>query len=167
MLWVVWARAYQGRHDARRWRHMLNSPLPFRLPFLPLHLAVCYDRLTDSLACLSGPTLAVGLFASLVPIKPDAYHFASLLGCLMGKHYGVIGDLRDVFLGNIPHVLHSEAISTHVCAVAVLPPTGRLICLGVTKSGHEFVCVAVTVGLRRWSLKYNVLLRLTLALRRT
>ena len=55
-------------------------------------------------------------------------------------------------------VFSSEAISTRFARLAGATSYWALVSyIGVTKIWAAVICVVVTVGLRRWSLKYNVL----------
>ena len=102
--------------------------------------------------------ISVGLFAVVGTDKALVYHLLPFSVMLMGSITGVGGGmLRDVFLGDIPRIFQRSNLYAF-CAVAGATSYWALVSYaGVTKIWAAVICVVVTVGLRRWSLKYNVL----------
>ena len=102
--------------------------------------------------------VSVGLFAVVGTDKALIFHLLPFSIILMGSVTGVGGGmLRDVFLGDIPRIFQRSNLYAF-CAVAGSLSYYLLVShAGVTKVWAAIICVMVTVGLRRWSLKYNVL----------
>ena len=102
--------------------------------------------------------ISVGLFAVVGTDKALIFHLLPFSIILMGSVTGVGGGmLRDVFLGDIPRIFQRSNLYAF-CAVAGSLSYYLLVShAGVTKVWAAIICVMVTVGLRRWSLKYNVL----------
>ena len=102
--------------------------------------------------------VSVGLFALMGTDKAIVYGLLPFSAILMGTLTGVGGGmLRDVFLGDIPRIFKPSNYYA-LCALAgstVYYVTVMVFWLG--KPWAAFLCVAVTVGLRRWSLHYNVI----------
>ena len=102
--------------------------------------------------------VSVGLFALMGTDKAIVYGLLPFSAILMGTLTGVGGGmLRDVFLGDIPRIFKPSNYYA-LCALAgstIYYVTVMVFWLG--KPWAAFLCVAVTVGLRRWSLHYNVI----------
>ena len=100
---------------------------------------------------------AVALFA-LVGCDKALVHDLLPASCvLMGVITGVGGGmLRDVFLGDVPRIFQRSNLYA-VCALAGSATYWCAVVLGhVSKFWGAVLCVAVTIGLRRWSLRFNV-----------
>ena len=64
--------------------------------------------------------------------------------------------LRDVFLGEVPRIFQKSNLYA-VCALAgSVVYYLAVVCCSVNKLWGSVLCLAVTIGLRRWSLRYNV-----------
>ena len=101
--------------------------------------------------------LSVGLFAAAGTDKAILYHLYPLPVIMMGTITGVGGGmLRDIFLGEVPSIFKRSnwyalcaiagSFTYYLCAVA----------LGLHKVWAAVVCIAVTLLLRRISLRYNL-----------
>ena len=100
---------------------------------------------------------AVALFA-LVGCDKALVHGLLPASCLlMGIMTGVGGGmLRDVFLGEVPRIFQRSNLYA-VCALAGSAVYYvAVMCLPMSKLWASLLCVAVTIGLRRWSLRFNV-----------
>lgn len=101
--------------------------------------------------------LTVGLFALVGTDKAIVYGLLPCSAILMGTLTGIGGGmLRDVFLGDVPRIFRPSNYYA-LCAVAgstVYYVMVMFVWLG--KPWAAVLCVAATVGLRRWSLHYNV-----------
>lgn len=100
---------------------------------------------------------AVALFALVGADKALVYGFLPASCMLMGIMTGVGGGmLRDVFLGEVPHIFQRSNLYA-VCALAGSATYWCAVVLGsVNKFWAALLCVVVTIGLRRWSLRFNV-----------
>lgn len=139
--------------------YMLDSP--FAIPasvatglvafFFPQPL----DRAGSLLEWLD--IMAVALFALVGCDKAIVYGFYPASCVLMGIMTGVGGGmLRDVFLGEVPRIFQKSNLYA-VCALAgSVAYYLAVVCLSMNKLWGSVICIAVTIGLRRWSLHYNV-----------
>lgn len=100
--------------------------------------------------------ISVGLFALGGTDKGIVYGLLPISAILMGTLTGVGGGmLRDVFLGDVPRIFKPSNYYA-VCAVAGSAAYYALVVwCGVDKYLSAVVLMAVTVGLRRWSLRHG------------
>lgn len=100
---------------------------------------------------------AVALFALVGTDKALVNGFLPASCLLMGIMTGVGGGmLRDVFLGEVPRIFQRSNLYA-VCALAGSAAYWCAVTLGsVSKFWAAALCIAVTIGLRRWSLHFNV-----------
>ena len=119
--------------------YMLNSPYAIPAAVFTAVLLFMFPEPLDRFPRMLEWTdiISVGLFAVVGADKALVYHLLPFSVILMGSVTGVGGGmLRDVFLGDIPRIFQRSNLYAFCAAIA---------------------CVLVTVFLRRWSLKYNVL----------
>ena len=97
--------------------------------------------------------ISVGLFALGGTDKAIVHGLLPISAVLMGTLTGVGGGmLRDVFLGDVPGIFKPSNFYA-VCAVAGSAVYYVLVMfLGANKYLAAILLMAVTVGLRRWSL---------------
>lgn len=102
--------------------------------------------------------ISVGLFAASGADKAIVYELTPLAAILMGMLTGVGGGLlRDVFLGDVPHIFRRGNLYA-LCAIAGATVYYLMaVPLMLSKPLAAFLCLAVTVGLRRMSLRYNIM----------
>lgn len=140
--------------------YMLNSPYAIPAAVFTAVLLFMFPEPLDRFPRMLEWTdiISVGLFAVVGTDKALVYHLLPFSVILMGSITGVGGGmLRDVFLGDIPRIFQRSNLYAF-CAVAGTTSYWALVSyVGVTKIWAAVVCVAITVGLRRWSLKFNVL----------
>lgn len=100
---------------------------------------------------------AVALFALVGTDKALVNGLLPASCLLMGVMTGVGGGmLRDVFLGEVPHIFQRSNLYA-VCALAGAATYWCAVVLGsMNKFWGALLCIVVTIGLRRWSLHYNV-----------
>ena len=89
--------------------------------------------------------------------KALVHHLLPASCLLMGIMTGVGGGmLRDVFLGEVPRIFQRSNLYA-VCALAGSAAYyAAVMFLSVSKLWASLLCIAVTMGLRRWSLRFNV-----------
>ena len=102
--------------------------------------------------------ISMGLFVASGTDKALAYSLHAVACVLMGLLTGVGGGaLRDVFLGEVPRVFERSNLYA-LCAVAGSVAYYACIAwLHLRRPWAAVICVAVTLGLRRLSLRYNIL----------
>lgn len=102
--------------------------------------------------------VAVGLFAASGCDKAIVYDLSFFAAVLMGALTGIGGGmLRDVFLGEVPQVFRRGNLYA-MCAIAgALAYYLLAVGMRLSKPLAVLVAVAITVGLRHWSLRNNVL----------
>lgn len=102
--------------------------------------------------------MAVALFALVGTDKAVVHGFLPASAMLMGVMTGVGGGmLRDVFLGDVPKIFQRSNLYA-LCALGGAAAYWMLVVgAGVDKLWGSFFCLVVCVGMRRWSLRYNVL----------
>ena len=100
---------------------------------------------------------AVALFALVGTDKALVHGFLPASCMLMGIMTGVGGGmLRDVFLGEVPRIFQKSNLYA-LCAFAGSAAYWCAVVLGsMNKFWGALLCIVVTMGLRRWSLRYNV-----------
>ena len=101
--------------------------------------------------------VAVALFALVGTDKALVHHLLPASCLLMGIMTGVGGGmLRDVFLGEVPHIFQRSNLYA-ICALAGSASYyAAVMFLSMSKLWASLLCIAVTMGLRRWSLRFNV-----------
>lgn len=101
--------------------------------------------------------LSVSLFAVSGTDKAMLYQLSPWAAVLMGTLTAVGGGmLRDVFLGDIPRIFRKSNLYA-LCAVAGSLSYFLAACLGLNKVVDALICIIMTVGLRRASLRYNIM----------
>ncbi|MCI6273186.1 MAG: TRIC cation channel family protein [Coriobacteriaceae bacterium] len=100
---------------------------------------------------------AVGLFALMGTDKAIVYGTLPCSAILMGTLTGIGGGmLRDVFLGDVPRIFRPSNYYA-LCAVAGSTVYYALVMFAwLGKPWAAVACLVATVGLRRWSLHFNV-----------
>ena len=101
--------------------------------------------------------VAVALFALVGTDKALVHHLLPVSCLLMGIMTGVGGGmLRDVFLGEVPRIFQRSNLYA-ICALAGSASYyAAVMFLSMSKLWASLLCIAVTMGLRRWSLHFNV-----------
>ena len=135
--------------------YMLNSPYAIPAAVFTAVLLFMFPEPLDRFPRMLEWTdiISVGLFAVVGADKALVYQLLPFSVILMGSVTGV----RDVFLGDIPRIFQRSNLYAF-CAVAGTTSYWALVSYaGITKIWAAVACVLVTVFLRRWSLKYNVL----------
>ena len=138
--------------------YILNQPLALPasiitavVVFLIPSLVQNQDRLIAIL-----DIFAVGLYAATGADKTLVYGFAPTVCVMMGFFTGVGGGmLRDVCLGQVPYIFQPS----NLYAVAAIAGATVYVALASSGISHVFavvLCVVVTMGLRWWSLRYNI-----------
>lgn len=139
--------------------YMLDSPFAIPASVATGLIAFLFPQPLDRAGSLLEwlDIMAVALFALVGTDKAIVYGFYPASCVLMGIMTGVGGGmLRDVFLGEVPRIFQKSNLYA-VCALA----GGAVyylavVCCSVNKLWGSVLCLAVTIGLRRWSLRYNV-----------
>lgn len=139
--------------------YMLDSPFAIPASAATGLLAFLFPQALDRTGGLLEwlDIMAVALFALVGTDKALVHGFHPASCVLMGIMTGVGGGmLRDVFLGVVPRIFQKSNLYA-VCALAG-GVTYYLAVAGfsVNKLWASILCVAVTIGLRRWSLRFNV-----------
>lgn len=139
--------------------YMLDSPFAIPASVATGLLAFLFPQALDRTGGLLEwlDIMAVALFALVGTDKALVHGFHPASCVLMGIMTGVGGGmLRDVFLGVVPRIFQKSNLYA-VCALAG-GVTYYLAVAGfsVNKLWASIMCVAVTIGLRRWSLRFNV-----------
>lgn len=139
--------------------YMLDSPFAIPASVATALVAFLFPQPIDRAGRLLEwlDIMAVALFA-LVGCDKALVHELYPASCLfMGIMTGVGGGmLRDVFLGEVPHIFQRSNLYA-VCALAGSATYyAAVIGLSMSKLWAGLLCVAVTTGLRRWSLRFNV-----------
>lgn len=99
---------------------------------------------------------AVALFALVGTDKALVYGLLPASCILMGIMTAVGGGmLRDVFLGDVPRIFQRSNLYA-VCALVGSAAYYVAVMCSVSKLWASILCVGMTIGLRRWSLHYNV-----------
>ena len=138
--------------------YMLDSP--YAIPAtVAIGLAVfffgrLFEKVPDLLEWVD--IISVGLFALGGTDKAIVHALLPVSAILMGTLTGVGGGmLRDVFLGDVPRIFKPSNYYA-VCALAGSTVYYALVVwAGFDKSVSSVVLMAVTVGLRRWSLSHD------------
>ena len=142
--------------------YMLDSPLAIPFSIGTALLAFFFPKPVDWLGekgLLEWlDIMAVALFALIGTDKALVYGFFPASAVLMGVITGVGGGmLRDVFLGDVPRIFQGSNLYA-LCALGGAVTYWLLVVgAGINKFWGGFFCIAVCVGMRRWSLRYNVL----------
>ena len=101
--------------------------------------------------------LSVSLFAVSGTDKALLHGLSVWVCVLMGTLTAVGGGmLRDVFLGDIPRIFRKSNLYA-LCAVAGSLAYFVFGAIGLSKVICALICIAVTVGLRRASLRYHIM----------
>ena len=139
--------------------YMLDSPFAIPASAATGLLAFLFPRPLDRAGSLLEwlDIAAVALFALVGCDKALVNDLLPASCVLMGVITGVGGGmLRDVFLGDVPRIFQRSNLYA-VCALAGSAAYWCAVVLGhVRKFWGALLCVAVTIGLRRWSLHFNV-----------
>lgn len=139
--------------------YMLTSPFAIPVSVATGLVAFLFpqplDRASNLLEWLD--IMAVALFALVGTDKAIVHGFYPASCVLMGIMTSVGGGmLRDVFLGEVPRIFQKSNLYA-VCALAGgVVYYVAVVCCSVNKLWGSILCLAVTIGLRRWSLHFNV-----------
>lgn len=140
--------------------YMLDSPYAIPAAVLTALIVFFFPRPLDKFprALEWIDIISVALFAVVGTDKALIYHLLPMSIILMGSITGVGGGmLRDVFLGDIPRIFQRSNLYAF-CAVAGSTSYWAAVTYAhISKPWAAVLCVIVTVGLRRWSLHYDVL----------
>ncbi len=139
--------------------YMLDSPFAIPASVATGLLGFFFPRSVDHAGSLFEwlDIMAVALFALVGTDKALVYDLLPASCLLMGIMTGVGGGmLRDVFLGEVPRIFQRSNLYA-VCALAGSAAYYVAVVVGsMSKLWASLLCVAVTIGLRRWSLRFNV-----------
>ena len=138
--------------------YMLESPYAIpatvAIGFAVFFFGRLFEKVPDLIEWVD--IISVGLFALGGTDKAIVHDLLPVSAVLMGTLTGVGGGmLRDVFLGDVPKIFKPSNYYA-VCAVAGSAVYYALVAwLGVDKYISAAALMAVTVGLRRWSLSHG------------
>ena len=139
--------------------YMLDSPFAIPASVATGLVAFLFPQPLDRAGSLMEwlDITAVALFALVGTDKALVHGFLPASCMLMGIMTGVGGGmLRDVFLGEVPRIFQKSNLYA-VCALAGgVVYYVAVVCCSVNKLWGSILCLAVTIGLRRWSLHFNV-----------
>ena len=139
--------------------YMLDSPFAIPASVATGLIAFLFPQPLDRAGSLLEwlDIMAVALFALVGTDKAIVYGFYPASCVLMGIMTGVGGGmLRDVFLGEVPRIFQKSNLYA-LCALAGgVAYYLAVVGLSINKLWGSVICVAVTIGLRRWSLRFNV-----------
>lgn len=100
---------------------------------------------------------SVGLYAATGADKALVYGFSPMICIMMGFFTGVGGGmLRDICLGQTPYIFRRSNLYA-VAAIAGATTYTLLAMSGISHVIAVVACVVVTMGLRWWSLHYNIM----------
>ena len=139
--------------------YMLDSPFAIPASAATALVAFLFPRPLDRAGSLLEwlDIAAVALFALVGTDKALVYGLLPASCLLMGIMTGVGGGmLRDVFLGEVPRIFQRSNLYA-VCALAGSAAYyAAVVLFSVSKLWAGLLCIAVTIGLRRWSLRFDV-----------
>ena len=139
--------------------YMLDSPFAIPASAATALVAFLFPRPLDRAGSLLEwlDIAAVALFALVGTDKALVYGLLPASCLLMGIMTGVGGGmLRDVFLGEVPRIFQRSNLYA-VCALAGSATYyAAVVLFSVSKLWAGLLCIAVTIGLRRWSLRFDV-----------
>lgn len=139
--------------------YMLDSPFAIPASALTGLLVFFFPRTVEDQRGLLEwlDIMAVALFALVGTDKALVHGLLPTSCVLMGIMTGVGGGmLRDVFLGEVPRIFQRSNLYA-VCALAGSATYWCAVVLGsMNKFWGALLCIVITIGLRRWSLRYNV-----------
>lgn len=139
--------------------YMLESPFAIPLSVATGLVAFFFPQPLDRAGRLLEwlDITAVALFALVGTDKALVHGLLPASCVLMGIMTGVGGGmLRDVFLGEVPRIFQRSNLYA-LCAFGGAAVYYLAVVVGsVSKFWGSALCIAVTIGLRRWSLHYNV-----------
>ena len=139
--------------------YMLDSPFAIPVSVVTGLLAFLFPRPLDRAGGLMEwlDMAAVALFALVGCDKAIVNGLYPASCVLMGIMTGVGGGmLRDVFLGEVPRIFQRSNLYA-VCALAGASAYYlAVVALSMNKFWGSVICIVVTMGLRRWSLHYDV-----------
>ena len=139
--------------------YMLDSPLAIPLSVATGLLAFFFPQPFDKSSQLIEwlDIAAVALFALVGCDKAIVSELYPASCVLMGIMTGVGGGmLRDVFLGEVPKIFQRSNLYA-VCALAGASAYYlAVVPFSINKFWGSIICIVVTIGLRRWSLHYDV-----------
>lgn len=139
--------------------YMLASPVAIPVSVATGIVGFLFPQMLDRASSLLEwlDIIAVALFALVGTDKAIVNGFYPASCVLMGIMTGVGGGmLRDVFLGEVPRIFQKSNLYA-VCALAGgVVYYLAVVCCSINKLWGSVLCIAVTIGLRRWSLRFNV-----------
>lgn len=139
--------------------YMLNSPWPIMASLAASLVGFFFPGILthwpDAVEWVD--IVAVALFAVAGTDKAIMHGLNPAAVLLMGTMTAVGGGmLRDVFLGDVPRIFQRSNFYA-ICAIAGSAAYWLVVTyVHLDKTWATLVCLVVTVGLRRWSLRYNV-----------
>lgn len=139
--------------------YMLDSPFAIPASVATGLLGFLFPRSLDRVPGLLEwlDIIAVALFALVGTDKALVYGLLPASCVLMGIMTGVGGGmLRDVFLGEVPRIFQRSNLYALCAAAGAAVYYLAVVLLSVSKLWGAVLCVVVTIGLRRWSLHFNV-----------
>lgn len=139
--------------------YMLDSPFAIPASVLTGLIAFFFPRPIDRAGNLLEwlDIFAVALFALVGTDKALVHGFLPASCILMGIMTGVGGGmLRDVFLGEVPRIFQRSNLYALCALGGSVAYYLAVACASINKLWGSALCLAVTIGLRRWSLRYNV-----------
>ena len=139
--------------------YMLESPFAIPASVATGLVAFLFPRPIDRAGSLLEwlDIMAVALFALVGTDKALVHGFLPASCILMGIMTGVGGGmLRDVFLGEVPRIFQRSNLYA-LCALAGSAAYWlAVVGASMNKLWGGALCILVTIGLRRWSIRYNV-----------
>ena len=111
------------------------------------------DRLVAILDIFS-----VGLFAVMGADKTMLYGYPAITCVMMGFFTAVGGGLlRDVFLARVPYIFQRSNLYAIAAIAGALTYIVLVQCLDIWNIAAAVISVAVTMAVRWWSIRYNIM----------
>ncbi len=139
--------------------YILNQPMALPLSIATAAIIYIFPAIVDKPEKLIPllDILSVGIYAATGADKALVYGFAPVVCVMMGFFTAVGGGmLRDGFMGVVPGIFQR----TNFYAIAAIAGSASYVCLVmsglVSNISALIVCVAVTMGLRWLSLRFDI-----------
>ena len=111
------------------------------------------DRLVAILDIFS-----VGLFAVMGADKTMLYGYPAITCVMMGFFTAVGGGLlRDVCLARVPYIFQRSNLYASAAIAGALTYIGLVQCLDIWNIAAAVISVAITMAVRWWSIRYNIM----------